>query len=313
MVTDLRQQVQAAVKEVLVGFEGHGDGNLDDSSEQARVIDYQGRSNPFCQNPGNQTLVPGTVSPIGMPVELSTQAGFEPHDSELLKILTQSTFARIGVGRAGTRPKTNTLLTFRADHAAAIDAVFGEMDTDLLEELGLLVVTTLVSDKDIYIRRPDLGRRLTLEAIETLKMKCIQQPQVQVVVSDGLSSQAIIANLRDVYSSLCQSLKFNGLAMGTPFYVSRGRVAVMDQIGEILQPDVVVLLIGERPGLVAADSMSAYLCYRPRRGTVEADRMVLSNIHRRGTPPVEAGAHLGDIIKKILEKKASGVNLAALD
>ncbi|MBX6396633.1 MAG: ethanolamine ammonia-lyase light chain EutC, partial [Alicyclobacillaceae bacterium] len=84
-------------------------------------------------------------------------------------------------------------------------------------------------------------------------------------------------------------------------------------IGELLQPEAFVLLIGERPGLVAADSMSAYLCYRPRRGTVEADRMVVSNIHAAGTPPVEAGAHLGAVVKKMIEKKASGVKLAAMD
>ena len=97
--------------------------------------------------------------------------------------------------------------------------------------------------------------------------------------------------------------------MGTTFYVDKGRVAVMDDIGELLQPDVVVMLIGERPGLVSAESLSAYMCYKPRQGTIEADRMVISNIHKGGIPPVEAGAFLGTIIQKILKYEASGVSL----
>ena len=85
---------------------------------------------------------------------------------------------------------------------------------------------------------------------------------------------------------------------------------VMDQIGELLQPETLVLLIGERPGLVSASSMSAYMCYRPNKDTVESDRNVISNIHRGGTPPVEAGAHIGTMLKKMIEQKTSGVKLA---
>jgi ethanolamine ammonia-lyase small subunit len=124
-----------------------------------------------------------------------------------------------------------------------------------------------------------------------------------------LSASAVDANLRDVLPSLTDSLKSYGLTPGTPFFVKGGRVASMDHIGELLQPEVLVMLIGERPGLVTAHSMSAYMCYRPRKGMVESERTVISNIHRQGTSPIEAGAHIGTILSKMLEQKASGVKL----
>nr|WP_153731069.1 ethanolamine ammonia-lyase subunit EutC [Sporosarcina obsidiansis] len=221
----------------------------------------------------------------------------------------KKTPARVGVGRAGSRPRTNTWLQFRLDHAAAVDAVYGEVPDDLLERLGLFQVQSKVADKEEYIRRPDLGRRLSDEAKELIQQRCKTSPVVQIVASNGLSAKAIEENLEDVYLSLEQSLNNLNIEMGTTFYVDKGRVAVMDEIGDVLKPDVVVMLIGERPGLVSAESLSAYLCYQPRLGTIEADRMVISNIHKGGIPPVEAGAYLGTVIQKILKYEASGVSL----
>lgn len=232
-----------------------------------------------------------------------------PFDPEELKELKSKTPARIGVGRAGLRPKTDTWLKFRFDHAAAVDAVYGEVNEELLKRLDLFKVSTMVNDKEVYIRRPDLGRRLNDEAKRIISEKCRKGPTVQIIVSDGLSSSAVEENLEDVYLSLQQSLKSIGLETGTPFYIEKGRVAVMDDVGELLNPKVVVLLIGERPGLVSAESLSAYLCYMPKKGTIEADRMVISNIHKGGIPPVEAGAYIGTVVQKILKYEASGVSL----
>ncbi|MCG3087166.1 ethanolamine ammonia-lyase subunit EutC [Sporosarcina cyprini] len=223
--------------------------------------------------------------------------------------LRKKTPARVGVGRAGSRPKTKTWLQFRLDHAAAVDAVYGEVPDELLDRLELFQVHSKVADKEEYIRRPDLGRRLSDEAKQTVLEKCKKGPTVQIVASNGLSAKAIEENLEDVYLSLEQSLRNLNIDMGTTFYVDKGRVALMDEIGEMLQPDVVVMLIGERPGLVSAESLSAYLCYQPRIGTIEADRMVISNIHKGGIPPVEAGAYLGTVIQKVLKFEASGVSL----
>lgn len=232
-----------------------------------------------------------------------------PKFSGGIEELRKTTPARIGVWRTGTRPLTKTILKLQLDHAAAVDAVSGEVLDSLLKEFNLFTVETCYENKEVYLKRPDKGRILTDEAVKTIKERCIKNPQVQIVVSDGLSASAIEANLRDIYPALLDSLKVNGLTQGTPFFVKGGRVACMDHIGEILHPEVLVLLIGERPGLVSANSMSAYMCYRPRKGMVESERTVLSNIHVGGTSPIEAGAHIGTILSKMIEQKASGVRL----
>jgi ethanolamine ammonia-lyase small subunit len=242
--------------------------------------------------------------------ELVAKTGVNtPRNLELLSEAIKKTPSRIGVGRAGVRPKTETWLKFRLDHAAAVDAVYGEVDEQFLRELQLFTVDTQVQSKEEYLLRPDLGRRLSEEAKRVVKDRCIRGAQVQVLVSNGLSSQAVEANLEDVYLSFQQSLKQLGIQQGTPFFIKNGRVAVMDEVGELLQPEVVALLIGERPGLVSAESLSVYLCYKPRKETIEADRMVISNIHLGGIPPAEAGAYLGTLVQKILKYQASGVSL----
>ena len=105
-------------------------------------------------------------------------------------------------------------------------------------------------------------------------------------------------------------IKAEGISVGTPFFVKYGRVGVMDEIGALLDCDVVVELVGERPGLITAESMSAYMVYKAGKKTVEADRTIISNIHKGGTPPAEAGAHMATVVKQMLSKKASGVALS---
>ncbi|MGK5509760.1 ethanolamine ammonia-lyase subunit EutC [Brevibacillus formosus] len=232
-----------------------------------------------------------------------------PKYKEGLDELLSSTPARIGVWRTGVRPLTKTMLELRRDHAAAVDAVYGEVSQAVLDQFSLFTVETQYDNTENYLKRPDMGRVLTEEGVRMLQERCQKKPQVQIVVSDGLSAAAVDANLKDVLPSLMDSLKSYGLTCGTPFFIQGGRVASMDHVGEILEPEVLVLLIGERPGLVTAHSMSAYMCYRPRKGMVESERTVISNIHRQGTSPVEAGAHIGTILSKMLEQKASGVKL----
>ncbi|MEB3101615.1 ethanolamine ammonia-lyase subunit EutC [Ferviditalea candida] len=233
----------------------------------------------------------------------------KPKWKEGLLELTASTPARIGVWRTGTRPLTSTQLKLRIDHAAAVDSVYGEVNRSLLDEMGLFTVETQFENTENYLKRPDKGRVLTEEGAALIRQKCAMRPQVQIVVSDGLSANAVEANLRDVYPALLDSLRSHGLSWGTPFFVKGGRVASMDHIGELLQPEALVLLIGERPGLVTSSSMSAYMCYRPRKGIVESDRTVISNIHRGGTPPIEAGAHIGTVLRAMIDQRASGVKL----
>lgn len=251
------------------------------------------------------------VSELALSPELDTFSSKVPTPKweEGMNELLASTPARIGVWRTGTRALTKEVLKFRRDHAAAVDSIYGEASQALLDEFGLFTVETRYENTENYLKRPDMGRIVTEEGIVEIKKRCKMKPQVQIVVSDGLSANAVDANLGDVYPALLDSLSAYGLSTGTPFFVRGGRVAVMDHIGEIVQPEVLVLLIGERPGLVSSKSLSAYICYKPRKGTVESDRTVISNIHRGGTPPLEGGAHIGTIVNKMLEQKTSGVNL----
>ncbi|MCS7232503.1 MAG: ethanolamine ammonia-lyase subunit EutC [Synergistetes bacterium] len=234
-------------------------------------------------------------------------------DPEGLKRIKSTTPARIGLWRVGARYKLEPWLRFRMDLAAAKDAVMKEVDPKLIEELGMFTVQTMVKDKDEHLTRPDLGRKLSPEAKEKILASCQKNPQVQLIVVDGLSSTAIEANIRDFLPSFYSAIKGYGLSLGTPFFVKYGRVAIMDEIGELLQPEVLVELIGERPGLVTAKSMSAYMCYRPNKSTIESDRTLVSNIHDRGLSPIEAGAHVASIVKKIYDAKMSGVKLAAME
>lgn len=233
----------------------------------------------------------------------------EPHNLEGLLKIKESTPARIGVWRAGPRYKTETLLRFRADHAAAMDAVFTDVSEEFIERLNLFSVKTMCGSKDEFLTRPDLGRKFDEENLEIIKKNCVKNPQVQIYISDGLSSTAIEANAEDTLETMLQGLKAYGIKVGTPFFVKYGRVPAMDQISEATGAEVTCVLIGERPGLVTAESMSVYMAYRAEVNMPEARRTVVSNIHKGGTPAVEAGAHIADIIRLMLEKKASGIDL----
>lgn len=232
-----------------------------------------------------------------------------PQDKEALERMMRLTTARIGVGRCGSRLKTKTLLTLRADHAKARDAVMTDVDEAVLKELSLFSVKTCCRDKNEYLTRPDLGRKLSSEAVEVIKQKCKKTPDVQICVSDGLSSAAINANAAKLLPVLYDGLKAKGLTVGTPFFIKYGRVGVEDEIAELVGARVVCILVGERPGLGSAESMSAYLAYNARVGMPEARRTVVSNIHKDGINAAEAGAYMADLIEKIYQTKASGVEL----
>ncbi|MCL2293489.1 MAG: ethanolamine ammonia-lyase subunit EutC [Spirochaetes bacterium] len=232
-----------------------------------------------------------------------------PKDLSVLQQMKKLTPARVCVGKAGARLRTSTLLALRADHAAARDAVMKDVDEKILQKMNLFSVQTLCTSRNEHLTRPDLGRQFSKETLDLLKSKCKQNPKVQVYVSDGLSSQAVNANCEDILPALLEGLKSFEIEAGTPFFVKFGRCPSEDVISETLGADVVCLLIGERPGLATADSMSAYIAYKATVGMSESRRTVVSNIHKGGTPAVEAGAHIAELIKTILEKKASGVEL----
>lgn len=233
-----------------------------------------------------------------------------PADPDGLKNLVAATNARLGVGRAGPRPKTSSLLLFQADHGVTQDAIYGVVTDRIREEMGLFTVTTRVADREEYLLRPDLGRLLSDEARKTIAEKCVKSPDVQICVGDGLSAAAIDNNLREIHPVLEQGLKSAGLSVGTPFFIENARVGVMNDVNTIIKAKVLVILIGERPGLGIADAMSAYLGYDPQPGKTDADRDLLCMITTHGgTNPLEAGAYVVELIKRMIKHNASGVKL----
>ena len=226
--------------------------------------------------------------------------------AEYLK-LKAKTPARLGIGRAGPRYRTETMLRFRADHAVAIDSVFNEVAEDLINQAKLVAVASQCDDKDMYVTRPDLGRIINDEGVAKIQAECRQGADVQIVIADGLSSSAITANLNNILPALKRGLESYGLSVGDTVFIRFGRVAAMDHVTELTNSKVTVMLVGERPGLATGESMGAYITYAGKVGMAEAGRTVISNIHRRGTPAVEAGAHIANIVKKMFEQKCSGV------
>lgn len=283
------------------------------------VMASMGESQPQAQAPAVQAQCTTTqcAAPTGEScamdlgsAEAKAWIGVEnPHRAEVLTELRRSTAARVCTGRAGPRPRTRRCCA-TADHSRSKDTVLKEVPEEWVKARGLLEVRSEISDKNLYLTRPDLGRRLSAEAIEALKSQCVMNPDVQVIISDGLSTDAITANYEEILPPLLSGLKQAGLKVGTPFFVRYGRVKIEDQIGGLLGAKAVILLVGERPGLGQSESLSCYAVYSPRVATtVEADRTCISNIHQGGTPPVEAAAVIVDLAKRMLEQKASGINM----
>lgn len=231
------------------------------------------------------------------------------HDAAAFLAMKERTPARIGVGRAGARYRTQTMLRFQADHAFAQASVFSDVPAEFLESLHLPVYQTTCESREEFLTRPDKGRVFDAETLRRIRESIAPDVRVVVYVADGLSSAAVTANAADILPVIRKGLEGTGIKVNEPFFVRFGRVATMDQIGDGLPAEVVCVLLGERPGLVTAESMSAYIAYKPTVGMAESRRTVLANIHRGGTPAVEAGAHIVDLIRLMLEKKRSGIDL----
>ena len=233
----------------------------------------------------------------------------EPAQKEKFSRMKLRTPARLGCGKAGARYKTLTMLRFRADHAAAQDAVFSQVPEDFARKNGMVEVQTRCGSKDEYLTRPDLGRTFDEENRKKIRAAVSGSPRVQIVIGDGLSSAAITANAMDCLAAIRDGLKLRNIDFGDPVFVRYCRVGAGDAIGDVTGCELVCMLVGERPGLVTDKSMSAYITYKPRTGVSESSRTVVSNIHAQGTPAVEAGAHIAELIESILNRKVSGVGL----
>lgn len=230
-----------------------------------------------------------------------------PYNSKELMKMKKATPARIGIGNVGPRYTTDAQLRFLAAHAAANDAVFNEVSEDVIRELGIFEVRTKCQNKNEMLLRPDWGRIFEKDAQDTISEKCVHNPDVQIYFGDGLCSPSIGANIPDLFPTLKFGLEDRGISVGTPFFVRYCRVNTARTIGPLLGAKVTCVLIGERPGLLTSESMSAYIAYNARPDMQESEYTVVSNISRLGVPPVEAAAHIVDLITDILKCQKSGV------
>lgn len=238
-----------------------------------------------------------------------------PPASDPVEQALARTPARLVVGRAGPAYRTETWLRLRADHAAARDAVLASVDlvrdfgADRVERLGLFETRTRAATQQEHLMRPDLGRRLADESRTFVEARCPRQADLQIVIGDGLSARAVAAQAPPLLDALGAEAKARGWRFGRPFLVRHCRVGVLNDVGELLDPVVAVLLVGERPGLATADGLSAYLAYRPRAGHTDAQRNLVSNIHARGVGIPDAArrvAALADVMRRVAR---SGVDV----
>ncbi len=245
----------------------------------------------------------------------NSDAPLQPVEPEppLLREARARTPARILVGRAGSSYRTETLLALRRDHAAARDAVHAEIDLradlggDFVERFGLFEVATRADTRQAYLMNPELGRELAPEARQALTEQCPAGAELQIALCDGLSAAAVVHQVPELLPLLVEQARQRGWAVGRPFFVRHGRVGVLNEIGAVLGPEVAVLLIGERPGLATAESLSAYLAYRPRPGDNDARRNLVCNIHARGVPPAEAVPRILTLAEALRRQRCSGV------
>jgi ethanolamine ammonia-lyase small subunit len=220
--------------------------------------------------------------------------------------------ARLGVGRAGTRYRTETVLSFLADHASARDAVHSDISPEVVSRLGLIPLASAAGSKQEFLARPELGRKLSAESEATVREKGEKAPQVQIVVADGLSATAVNVNLPLLLPALEAELKRGGLTVGTRFAISNGRVACGDGVARIVEAELLCMLVGERPGLKTAESMGAYVTYMKVSRFSEAMRSVVSNIHKGGLVPQGEGARqVAELCIRGLKERRTGVDVKA--
>ena len=235
---------------------------------------------------------------------------------DLIEKIRARTPARVLADRTGAAYRTATQLQLRQDHAAARDAVRAEFE--LKRDLGARVCGAMEAlqrfDHGGFQGRISAtalisGRRLDENAKSQLSIQCALNADLQIVIGDGLSVTAVSSQVPALLPLLAEKARLRGWTLGQPFAVQYCRVGVMNDVGELLQPKVVVLLIGERPGLATAESLSAYMAYKPREGHNDANRNLISNIHSWGVSAEAAASRIIDLAEQMMRRQTSGVEI----
>lgn len=234
---------------------------------------------------------------------------------ETLRKIRERTPARILVGRSGAAYRTSTQLELREAHAAARDAVRTELQpladfgAEFLARWNLFEVRTAAQSKEEYLLRPDLGRRLDETSRHELVKGAAHSRDLQLAIGDGLSVTAVAAQVPALLPLLDSGARQRGWTLGQTFLIRHCRVGVLNEIGELLAPKVAVLLIGERPGLATAESLSAYMAFRPNHTHTDANRNLISNIHSRGLSAPAAAERILNLAAQMMNEESSGFRL----
>ncbi len=244
--------------------------------------------------------------------ELSSAAHHSPDPWHQLKSFTR---ARIAIGRVGSSLPTKEVLDFGLSHAMARDAVHLALDIDALESdikaqnFSTLRVKSMATDRATYLLRPDLGRRLHEKSLADLNNLNHAKPiDFLIVVGDGLSSLAVSRHVPPLLAELRNYLPKEWSASRVVI-ASQARVAIGDEIGQVLNAKIVAMLIGERPGLSSPDSLGIYLTYNPKLGLSDADRNCISNVRPEGLQYAAAAKKLVWLAKEAMRLKVTGVAL----
>ncbi len=237
----------------------------------------------------------------------------QPYDlPELLRKLRAQTPARLLAGRNGAAYRTGTQMELREAHAAARDAVRAELNLvsdlgeDFVRKWNLFEVFSQAASKDEYLLRPDLGRHFNDASRVGVGSNCATGKDLQVVIGDGLSVTAVAVQVPRLLPLLCDGASDRDWSVGSIFVIRHCRVGILNEIGELLTPKVAVLLIGERPGLATAESLSAYMAYRPKATDTDANRNLVSNIHARGVSPERAAERILNLAALMMKTHQSG-------
>jgi ethanolamine ammonia-lyase small subunit len=233
---------------------------------------------------------------------------------EIVRKIRARTAARIFVER-GASYSTQMALELRSARASAVDAVWTEFDVrtdfpaDFVAQWELFQVSSQAESKSKFLLRPDLGRKLSDAGKSLVAQHCFKAPNIQIVIGDGLSGSALSEQVPALFPLLQQRARANAWSVGASFVVRYCRVGIMNDIGDLLSPRVIVLLIGERPGMATAASLSAYMAYRPLSGQTDADRNLISNIHARGIRIEDAADRITNLASHMMKLKRSGTTL----
>lgn len=232
--------------------------------------------------------------------------------------LSRYTDARIGLGRTGISQTTSAHLKFQLDHANARDAVHISLDKELIVtgltecDLSSLVLHSRAESRPEYLQRPDLGRRLNSQSVDIInesKREQTDKVDVSIVIADGLSSTAVHRHAVKLAKEINDALNNQGMNLSPICIVEQGRVAIGDEIGELFNAQMIIMIIGERPGLSAPDSLGIYYTYMPTIGLTDESKNCISNVRPAGISTEGATIKLLWLINESLKLGLSGVNL----